>query len=227
MLRSGLLLGVFAAASLTSLAGCNGLGGLAGAGLDTRYQPLTGVWNYATVATPAGGSATNDTLDIVALGAGTFNGKAVHSFRVTVGAEVLGTINHMVISSAGVETAGLEDETGTDPAETDTDDWAIRFSLEPGESETFTYSAVWGSNSGTVTYQIERLDDETVTTPAGTFNCAVFLRTVIGSTGSVGETAGNTEKSWWAADVGTVKSFSTYSDGSTFSSTLTFYGPAV
>jgi hypothetical protein len=152
-------------------------------------------------------------------GTATFNGQSAHKLGNSDGDP-----SYIAITGEGIASLGG----GTD---LDTNDWAVRFDLLPGQSKEFTATHTSGSLSGTERYRISRLPDETVTVPAGTFTCAVFQHTIleIGGSVSVGS-VGDVDTNWYASGTGPVKFVSTSGSG-TSSSTSTIvlesYGPIV
>jgi hypothetical protein len=108
-----------------------------------------------------------------------------------------------VVSAEGVREVGYVDDTDT---ESHSNLWLLRFDLAVGQSADFT-DTVSGSSAGTRTYRLTRLSDESITTPAGTFTCALFRETTLARTGDLVTNfeVGETETVWFAANAGIVK----------------------
>jgi hypothetical protein len=179
-----------------------------------------GEWQYSEVGT----QYTNS--DYYA-GTASFNGQTVHQF-------ISDPQNgyYIALTSEGIATAGSYDTFGNKKDETVyTNYWVARFDMSPGQSrdytmtETSTHQISGGSNtSGSMRYTLTRLPDETVTVPAGTFNCIVFQVTILEITGNITPTfkVGEVDKLWLASGVGLVQSRDTDSSG-TSTNVLTSY----
>jgi hypothetical protein len=152
-------------------------------------------------------------------GTATFNGQSAHKL---LNSDAPTVPSYIAITGEGIADLG---STG----DTNTNDWAVRFDLLPGQSREFTATHTSGSLSGTERYRIARLLDETLTVPAGTFNCVVFQRTILENTGSVTTGAvGDISTFWYAPNVGPVKTTDQTGSGTLASVStviLQAYGP--
>ena len=237
-----------AAFCLVPLAGCGSggggnNGGTPGVGLTVSktFYPLTDAsgaalsWTYDTTSVArsraaqpqhvrhslraslsraaAGGSFT-----VSYQGTTTFNGQTVEKFSAYGGTRV----SYVDLSDAGVAYVGGQLNGVATPLWGN--DWYVRFALSPGQTEDFT-SAV-GNAAGSLHYTITRLADQSVTTPAGTFTCAVYKRTTLGVTGVATDdySVGDVDTYWFAKQIGLVKDTFAYSDGYTDTDILRSYG---
>lgn len=222
-----------AAVCTMPLAGCGsggggngGNGGGSGLTVSKTFYPLTDAsgaalsWTYDTTSTARSRAAagTGSSYTVRYGGTTTFQGQSVYQFSTAGGAFV----TYLDLTTSGVAYAGQQSG-GTNSALWG-NDWYIRYELSPGQTEEFT-SAV-GNAAGSYRYRLSRLADQSVTTPAGTFPCAVYRRTALAVTGIATNdySVGDVDTYWYASQVGLVKDTFQFSDGTTDTAILRSYG---
>jgi hypothetical protein len=198
-----LFVAVVATLGIGVLSGCGGGGGGSTTTgnngntvtVDSKLFPTQNSYGWVYKFTDGtSGQVANYTISLAGLT--TFNGQSAYKLN---NSEAPTDPSYISITGEGIADLGIA-------GEPDTNDWAVRFDLLPGQSKEFTATHNSGTNSGTERYIIKRLDDQSVTVPAGTFNCAVYQRTLLETGGSVtvGH-VGDVDTTWYAPNVGPVK----------------------
>jgi hypothetical protein len=201
--RRKLTCGLCLAAFSYLLAGCGGSGASTGGGtLNSTYFPFSNgggsiFWRYRD-SNASGGDSLE--FSYVASGAGTYAGQATQTIDDS-SPGVPDALRHYVVSGDGVKFIGFDD--GTDN-EVHTNDYGMKYAMAVGDSEVLN-DTVTGTDPRTHQYRLERLANESVTVPAGTYNCAKFQRTTLAVSAGGEFAVGEVETIWFAPNVGIVK----------------------
>jgi hypothetical protein len=242
--------------SITVLAGCGGGGGggntdgtattsgngntTANGGNNGNGGNLAGNSAYFPTKTAAGANAEWHYSEVGTIytfsnyygGTASFNGQTVHKFINDD--DISGS--YVAITSEGVGAVGSYDvlRSGVLSSETTySNNWVIRFDLSSGQSREFTRTEnktdktdPSRNTTGSERYTLTRLPDETITVPAGTFNCIVYRNTTQEVTGKISSESkvGDTTTYWFASGVGFIQSKITDATG-TYGNALTSWGP--
>lgn len=189
-------LGFFA---LTILA-CGG-GGTASADptFGEAYFPRTQdsvpmFWKYRKTYS----DGANINADVWYVGEDVFNDQATHAFEEAE--DGAPNVVRQYKIKDGIQLLG----NSVGGAESHTNAHLMVFDMTPGSSANYSDS-VTGATSGINQYKFERLPDEVVTVPAGSFKCAKFTQTTTGVGGSLPLAIGNVKTMWFAPNVGLVK----------------------